>query len=215
MSVFVKICGICSRNDLEQICALEPDAIGFVFWPRSKRYVRPEQVAGWMKSVPDQIKKVGVFVEPSAEEVEAAAVACHLDVVQIHLISNDWRIDRPLFHGLETWMAPRIAQDFKPSVVKSLRPEPSVVLVDTFDENTVGGTGRQVDVVQASSLVQMLPQRVVLAGGLNPENVRAAIDVVLPWGVDVSSGVEKEPGVKDIRSVKKFIELVRSNTAPA
>jgi phosphoribosylanthranilate isomerase len=209
MSTLVKICGICSRNDLEQICALGPDAVGFVFWPRAKRYVRPEQVAGWLNSIPEQIKKVGVFVEPSAEEVEAAAITCHLDIVQIHLISNDWKIDRPLFHGLETWMAPQLDAGFKPAVISSLRPEPQVVLVDSFDEKTVGGTGRQVDVVKASTLVQMLPQRVLLAGGLTPENVREAIAAVQPWGVDVSSGVEKEPGVKDLRKVKQFIERAR------
>jgi phosphoribosylanthranilate isomerase len=209
MSVFVKICGICSRNDLEQICALEPDAIGFVFWPRAARYVRPEQVAGWLRSIPEQIKKVGVFVEPSADEVEAVATACHLDVVQIHLTSNKWKIDRPLFHGLEIWMAPRLDEKFKPSVISSFRPEPAVVLVDSFDGKTVGGTGRQVDTHLASQLVQLLPQKVLLAGGLNPENVRDAIAAVKPWGVDVSSGVEKEPGVKDIRKVKQFIERVR------
>jgi phosphoribosylanthranilate isomerase len=209
MSVFVKICGICSKNDLEQICALEPDAVGFVFWPRAIRYVRPEQVVNWLKSIPEQIKKVGVFVEPSPSEVEAVAIACHLDVIQIHLISNDWRIERPLFQGLETWMAPRLDEGFKPAVIAGLSPEPSVVLVDSFDEKTVGGTGRQVDVLKASQLVQMLPQRVLLAGGLNPENVRDTINAVKPWGVDVSSGVEKEPGVKDIRKVKQFIESVR------
>ena len=209
MSVFVKICGICSKNDLEQICALEPDAVGFVFWPRAKRYVRPEQVVNWLKSIPEQIKKVGVFVEPSPSEVEAVAIACHLDVIQIHLISNDWQIERPLFQGLETWMAPRLDEGFRPAVIAGLSPEPSVVLVDSFDEKTVGGTGRQVDILKASQLVQMLPQRVLLAGGLNPENVRDTINAVKPWGVDVSSGVEKEPGVKDIRKVKQFIESVR------
>lgn len=209
MSTFVKICGICSRNDLEQICALGPDALGFIFWPGSSRYVRPEQVAGWLNSIPEQIKKVGVFVEPSADYVEETARRCRLDVIQLHLTSNDWKIDRPLFHGLETWMAPRIDQDFKPAVIGTLRPEPSVILVDSFDEKAIGGTGKQVDCVKAASLVQMLPQRVMLAGGLNPDNVRDAIAAVQPWGVDVSSGVEKEPGVKDIRKVKQFIERVR------
>jgi phosphoribosylanthranilate isomerase len=209
MGVFVKICGICSRNDLEQICALEPDAIGFVFWPHAKRYVRPEQVAGWLNSIPEQIKKVGVFVEPSPSEVEAIAITCRLDVAQIHLISNDWKIERPLFQGLEVWMAPRVDEGFKPAVISGFCPEPSVVLVDSFDPQTVGGTGRQVDMLTASQLVQLLPQRVLLAGGLNPENVRDTIDAVKPWGVDVSSGVEKEPGVKDIRKVKQFIERVR------
>ena len=75
MSVFVKICGICSRNDLEQICALEPDAIGFIFWPRAKRYVRPEQVASWMKSIPEQIKKVGGVESKISKQVRTHRVS--------------------------------------------------------------------------------------------------------------------------------------------
>ncbi|MBL7017234.1 MAG: N-(5'-phosphoribosyl)anthranilate isomerase, partial [Kiritimatiellales bacterium] len=105
MGVFIKICGICSRSDLEQICSLGPDAIGFIFWPKSKRYVRPQQVAQWLPSVPEGIKKVGVFVEPDASEVEAIARECQLDVIQIHQTSNDWKIDRPLFQGLEIWLS--------------------------------------------------------------------------------------------------------------
>ena len=142
MSVFVKICGICSRSDLEQICALEPDAIGFVFWPRAKRYVRPEQVAGWLRSIPEQIKKVGVFVEPPPSEVESVAIACRLDVVQIHLISNDWKIDRSLFQGLETWLSPRMGEGVDRNILSAVNPEPSVLLADSFDPNTVGGTGK-------------------------------------------------------------------------
>jgi phosphoribosylanthranilate isomerase len=209
MSLFVKICGICSKRDLEEVCALGPDAVGFVFWPRAKRYVRPEQVAGWLNSIPEQIKKVGVFVEPPASTVESIAQTCHLDTIQIHLISNDWKIDRPLFQGLEVWTAPRLDSGFKPSVIEHLLPPPSVVLVDSFDEKTIGGTGIQTDLVRASSLVQMLPQRVLLAGGLTSDNVREAVAAVRPWGVDVSSGVEKEPGVKDPRKVEQFLAAAR------
>lgn len=189
---------------------MEPDAVGFVFWPRAKRYVRPEQVASWMQAVPEKIKKVGVFVEPTAGQVEMTAAKCRLDIVQIHLISNDWKIDRPLFDGLETWIAPRIEEGFKPLIIKGLLPEPSVILVDSFDQQTVGGTGRQVDLTMASHLVQMLPQHVMLAGGLTPANVRDAIQAVQPWGVDVSTGVEQEPGIKDLRKVKEFISAVRN-----
>jgi phosphoribosylanthranilate isomerase len=209
MGIFVKICGICSRGDLEQICALEPDAIGFVFWPRAKRYVRPEQVAGWLRSIPDQIKKVGVFVEPPPGEVEAVAIACRLDVIQIHLISNDWKIDRPLFRGLETWISPRMEEGVSRAILNAVDPEPSVLLADSFDPNTIGGTGKLSSWERAQVLKTQVGKPVMLAGGLNPENVRDAIAAVQPWGVDVSSGVEKEPGVKDIRKVKQFIERVR------
>ncbi len=209
MKVFIKICGICSKNDLEQICALEPEAIGFIFWPRSPRYVRPEQVTGWLKSIPEQIKKVGVFVEPSADEVESVAVACRLDVVQIHMNSNDWKINRPIFHGLEVWLSPRMSEDVNRNILRAVDPEPAVLLADTFDPDTVGGTGKVSSWERAMAMKTAVGKPLMLAGGLTPENVREAIASVKPWGVDVSSGVEKEPGVKDIRKVKQFIERAR------
>jgi len=141
METFIKICGICSRSDLEQICSLGPDAIGFIFWPESKRYVRPQQVAQWLPSIPDTIKKVGVFVEPSAEEVEAIARECQLDVIQIHQTSNDWKIDRSLFQGLEIWLSPKMEQGVSPAILQSVSPEPAVLLADSFDSKTIGGTG--------------------------------------------------------------------------
>lgn len=209
MSVFIKICGICSRKDLEQICAVGPDAIGFVFWPSAKRYVRPEQVASWLPYIPESIKKVGVFVEPSAGNVEAIARKCELDVIQIHLISNDWKIDRPLFQGLETWLSPRMSEGVTQDIFKVVDPEPTTLLADSFDPDTVGGTGKLSSWDRATAMKESLGKPLMLAGGLNADNVQEAITAVQPWGVDVSSGVEKEPGVKHIRKVKKFIKAVR------
>ncbi len=209
MSVFIKICGICSRSDLEQICALRPDAIGFVLWPKSKRYVRPQQVSQWLSVIPEGIKKVGVFVEPTAEEVEAVARECQLDAVQIHQISNDWKIDRPLFQGLEIWLSPKMEQGVKPTVLQAVSPEPFVLLADSFDPQTIGGTGELGNWDAAVQMKKTLGKPLMLAGGLTPDNVAEAIATVQPWGVDVSSGVEKEPGVKNLRKVKKFIAAVR------
>lgn len=209
METFIKICGICSRSDLEQICSLGPDAIGFIFWPKSKRYVRPQQVAQWLPSVPDTIKKVGVFVEPSAEEVETIARECQLDVIQIHQTSNDWKIDRPLFQGLEIWLSPKMEQGVLPAILQSVSPEPAVLLADSFDSKTIGGTGTVGNWDAAVQMKQTLGKPLMLAGGLTPDNVAEAIETVLPWGVDVSSGVEKAPGVKNIRKVKKFIAAAR------
>lgn len=206
---FVKICGICSRKDLEQVCALAPDAIGFVFLSTAKRYVRPEQVSAWLPYVPETVKKVGVFVEPSAGTVEKIARICELDVVQIHLISNDWKMDRPLFQGLETWLSPRMSKYLGADLLGAVEPEPSVLLADSFDPNTVGGTGKTGSWDRAVEMKEHLGKPVLLAGGLNPDNVAAAIAAVQPWGVDVSTGVEKEPGVKHIRKVQKFIKAVR------
>jgi len=209
MSVFVKICGICSRSDLVQICALGPDAIGFVFWPDSARYVRPEQVTPWLPCIPETIKKVGVFVEPAADFVEATARICQLDVIQIHLTSNDWKMDRPLFQGLETWISPHMGKGVALSVLGAVCPEPAVLLADSFDADRIGGTGKLSRWDHAVAMKEALGKPVMLAGGLCPDNVAAAIESVQPWGVDVSSGVEKEPGVKDIRKVEKFLVAVR------
>lgn len=208
--IFVKICGICSRQDLEQICALGPDAIGFIFWSKSKRYVRPPQVVQWLPAIPEGIKKVGVFVEPSAEEAEAVARECGLDVIQIHQTSNDWKMDRPLFQGLETWLSPKMEENVSPDVLNAVEPEPSVLLADAFDPQIIGGTGTLGDWSAAIQMKETLGKPLLLAGGLTPDNVAEAVQTVRPWGVDVSSGVEKEPGVKNIRKVKKFIAAVRS-----
>jgi len=195
--------------DLEKICALGPDAIGFVFWPESKRYVRPQQVAAWIPMIPEGIKKVGVFVEPHADEVEDVARECLLDVAQIHLTSNDWRIDRPLFQGLEIWLSPKMEQGVTAAIVNAVSPEPAVLMADAHDSKTVGGSGMLADWDAAAKMNNELGKPILLAGGLTPENVAEAISTVQPWGVDVSSGVEKEPGVKNIRKVKRFISAAR------
>lgn len=188
-----------------------PNAIGFVFWSKSKRYVRPEQVATWLPSIPEGIRKVGVFVEPKAADVEAIARLCQLDVIQIHLRSNDWKMDRPLFEGLEVWLSPRMSSDVDKEVLEHIFPEPTALLADSFDAGSIGGTGRVGNWDRAISMKEDFGKPVLLAGGLNPDNVAEAMDAVEPWGIDVSSGVEKEPGVKDLKKVKKFIAAVRGD----
>ncbi len=199
---------------MEKICALEPDGVGFIFWPSAKRYVRPDQIVHWINHIPDSIKKIGVFVEPSADLVETTARACHLDIVQIHLTSNDWKMDRPLFQGLEIWLSPRMDEKISPAILSAIDPEPTVLLADSFDPNIVGGTGKIGNWNRATMMKKTVGKPLMLAGGLNAKNVRDAIIAVQPWGVDVSSGVEKEIGVKDIRKAKKFLSVVRSKSSP-
>ncbi|MDH3981836.1 MAG: phosphoribosylanthranilate isomerase [Kiritimatiellaceae bacterium] len=203
MDVFIKICGICSEGDLEQISALKPDAIGFVQWPKSKRHIDPEQVGQW--ETPEGVKRIGVFVAPTEVELAHAAQHARLDVLQIHRASSGWKLDRELFQGLEIWSA------LKPDELyfaESGFPFDRYLL-DSYDPKTVGGTGETCDWDKAKSLVQSLETPILLAGGLTPENVATAIRQVKPWGVDVSSGVEIEPGVKDLAKVKAFISAAR------
>jgi len=203
MGLFVKICGICSGSDLGQISAFRPDAFGFIQWPKSKRYVDPETVGQW--ETPDGIKRVGVFVAPTEAELAYAAQHGRFDVLQVHRVSSGLKLDRDLFKGLEIWRA--LNPDelyFDESGFKYDR-----FLLDSYDPKTIGGTGQVCDWNKARALVKSLETPILLAGGLTPDNVAEAIETVHPWGVDVSSGVEIEPGVKDMAKVEAFIAACR------
>ncbi|QBG48025.1 phosphoribosylanthranilate isomerase [Verrucomicrobia bacterium S94] len=204
MSTFVKICGICSGDDLEQVSALKPDAVGFIQWPESKRYVPPEEVGQW--ETPEDIKRVGVFVCPGEAELAHAAQHGRFDVIQVHKVHDSWSLDREFFKGLEVWRATTPAELYH----SESSFEFDRILLDSYDEKTVGGTGKTCDWSMARTLVRAIEKSILLAGGLTAENVAEAIAQVKPWGVDVSSGVEKELRVKDMDKVKAFIETARS-----
>ena len=203
MGVFIKICGICSEGDLGQISALRPDALGFIQWPKSKRYVDPRSVGQWAS--PEGIKRVGVFVCPSEAELAHAAQHGRFDVLQVHRVPDHWRMDRDLFQSLEIWRA------LNPDELYHAESwfEFDRFLLDSYDPRTVGGTGQTCDWEKAKTLVKSAGKPILLAGGLSPENIAEAIRQVQPWGVDVSSGVEIEPGVKDIAKVEAFIAACR------
>jgi phosphoribosylanthranilate isomerase len=199
MSVFVKICGICHPEDAQAVAQAGPDAMGFVFWPDSRRYVQPEKVAHW--PIPPSIKKVGVFAD--IQTVQDCVARAGLDVVQLHghespalcaqLPGLRWK----LIHLNESTPAASAAYDV------------DALLLDNYSEKAPGGTGMPCDWKAAQAFVASCGRPVVLAGGLKPENIRQAIEQVRPWGVDVSSGVEQSPGKKDMQRVKDFIELCR------
>lgn len=205
MGTFVKICGICSEGDLGQISALGPDAVGFIQWPKSKRYVDPKTVGRW--ETPSSIRRVGVFVSPTEAELAHAAQYARLDVLQVHRIPDHWSLDREIFQGLEVWRA--LSPDEMYFMDHGFAFDR--FLLDSYDPQSVGGTGKTCDWSKARDLVRASPRPILLAGGLTPENVAAAIAAVKPWGVDVSSGVETEPGVKDIGKVASFIAAVRKS----
>jgi len=208
MAVFVKICGICSRSDLEQISAFRSDALGFIQWPKSKRYIDPETVGQW--ETPAGIKRVGVFVDPSEDELKHAAQVARLDVLQVHRVPVDWNMNRDHFQGIEVWRA------LSP---EELNPQASILnpfefdrfLLDSYDPKTIGGTGKPCDWSQARDLVQSEETPILLAGGLTSDNIAEAILKVDPWGVDVSSGVELKLGIKDIAKVEAFITACRAS----
>jgi len=205
MAVFVKICGICSEGDLEQISALSPDALGFVFWGKSKRAVDPTLVERWKTN--SSIRRVGVFVDPSPEELYTIVKTARLDVIQLHKTTRNWDVDRlRLPEHVEIWKAMTL-DEMKGSMDSFCFDR---YLIDSFDPKTIGGTGMTCDWVRAREMVVESKKPILLAGGLRPSNVGEAIKMVSPWGVDVSSGVELSSRAKDLEKVAAFISAARA-----
>lgn len=190
---------------MDAVVALKPDALGFVFWPQSKRAVQPSDVAVWTRDMPATIRRVGVFVDAEPEDILRTMELANLEIAQLHGAeqhSNFVNFPKPL------WRAVRI-----PPGGLAVPPagwSVAAYLLDTYSPEAPGGTGQAGDWETARQFVEHSPKPVLLAGGLTPENVREALMKVKPWGVDVSSGVESAPGRKDLEKVKRFIEQCRA-----
>ena len=200
----IKICGITSPDDALLAVEAGADAIGLIFWPRSKRAVDVQRAEAITRVLPSLLTTVGVFVDESPAQVRAIADAVGLSAVQLHGNESvgDWQgFPRPLVKAV-------VVDAYDDSPWKAARAQ---VLVDAVDPVTVGGTGRTVDWTAAARIAATRP--LLLAGGLTPENVTEAIAVVRPWGVDVASGVERAPGVKDAARVRAFVRAVRAADA--
>lgn len=204
MGCFIKICGLTSEADVDAVVALKPDALGFVFWPQSKRAVQPRDVAVWTRDIPATIRRVGVFVDALPEDILRTMELANIEIAQLH--GSEQHSDFVNFpHPL--WRAVRI-----PPGGLAIPPagwSVAAYLVDTYSSQAPGGTGQVGDWEAARHFAQRSTKPVLLAGGLTPDNVREALAVVNPWGVDVSSGVERLPGRKDMEKVKRFIEQCR------
>lgn len=204
MSLFVKICGLCRAADVEAAAACRPDALGFVFWPGSRRCVAAADVDAWTRTLPPGLLKVGVFVDQPPEEVRAAARTAGLDVVQLHGAEGP---------GACAAAWPRVWKALKADADDPRRFAPypvEAVVLDSGTASMPGGTGLAGDWPKAARFVQECGRPVLLAGGLRPENVAEAVRIVGPWGVDVSSGVELAPGRKDAARIEEFVRICRS-----
>ena len=203
MKVAVKVCGITRRRDALLAAELGASAVGFVFWPRSPRYVEPPAAAAIARLLPPAVAPVGVFVDPTRDFVRSVAARVGLAAAQLHG-------DEPptLFRGLPCRIikAVPVEGEATPKRVAAL-PESVTVLLDAPDPVLKGGTGRTVDWTVASRVAAR--RRVFLAGGLRPENVREALRRVRPHGIDVSSGVEAGVGRKDAERLRAFFDAVR------
>jgi phosphoribosylanthranilate isomerase len=206
MNVFVKICGI--TNSADAWCAVESgaDAIGFVAWPASPRYVQPETTAEIIKSLPNSIRKVGVFVDAEPDDI-GHYIEAGIDILQLHgKESESFAHELRKQFEIPLWRAirPQTEQD-----VQRFAGYPAdAFLVDAFSPKLPGGTGKTADWKLARIAVETLGKPVLLAGGLNPENILGALSRVAPFGLDLSSGVESTPGRKDHAKIRELFRAL-------
>jgi len=201
--VRIKICGVTNLEDALVAAELGADAIGFVFYEKSPRHISPRAAAFIIRELPPFVTNVGVFVNERPEKVVDIAREAGVGCVQLH---GDETPEYCQAVGLRTIKALRVKDA---SVLNKLRSySVSAVLLDTYREGVPGGTGETFDWEIASEAAGM--GRIILSGGLTPENIRQAIDKVQPYAVDVSSGVEAKPGRKDHDKLRKFFEQVRT-----
>ena len=202
----VKICGITNLEDALLAVKFGADALGFNFYEKSPRYIRPEKAREIIDQLPENILKVGVFVNEEMNKVVDIAGAAGLDAVQLHGEETpEFAAELKIKSGLEIIKAFRVSPDFKPGDI--LKYKVDAVLLDAYSPNEHGGTGETFDWTMA----RKIGSKMYLAGGLSPENIAEAIAAVRPYAVDACSRLEITKGVKDQDKVKRFIENVKSN----
>jgi len=198
----IKICGITNLEDALIACKLGADVLGFIFSPKSQRQIAPDRAEQIISKIPPFIKSVGVFVNQSTEDIKKLQKRCGFDVIQLH--------------GNES---PTFCNSFKQKVIKAIHIEDksdlfkmteykvSAFVLDTKVKGMFGGTGKTFDWQLAIEAKKLGP--VILSGGLTPENVAEAIGKVEPYAVDVATGVEVQPGIKDPDKLQAFIESAK------
>lgn len=222
---WIKICGITNLEDGLAAVEAGADALGFVFYEKSPRYVDPEAVRTIVAKLPKTVEKVGVFVDETWDYIQATVALVGLAGIQIHadgLLEEDQKSSHAKPFEAKRYLALR-ALDFLDDQErfdrfalsikdKRIAPQVSAVFLDSGTTRQPGGTGRTFDWEKARPAAEGLKRmglRLVVAGGLTPTNVTEAILILEPWGVDVSSGVEARPGKKDQKKVQAFIAAVR------
>ena len=183
------------------------DALGFVFYPKSPRYITPDRAARIIREIPPFVAAVGVFVDPTPEELERVIERCPLDYVQLHGVETP-EFCRKVRHQLGKKVIKAFRIKDESSLEMLTRYDVDAYLLDTYRADMPGGTGLTFRWEVAYNF-DVNRARLILAGGLNPDNVSNAIRIVRPWAVDVSSGVEIEPGRKDHDKIKNFIAAAK------
>ncbi len=204
MTTRIKICGITNPVDARLAVDLGANALGFIFYRPSQRFIIPALAAEICAALPPFVAKVGVFVNESAAGIQQVVMDCRLDAIQLH--------------GEEL---PTFCRPWPVKVIKAIRVRDAnslrvaaeydvdALLLDTYTAGQHGGTGQAFDWALARQAKTLVRPPLILSGGLTPENVGDAIHQVAPFAVDVASGVEAEPGRKDPEKLRKFFKAVR------
>ncbi len=203
--LFVKICGITTREDAQVAVEAGADALGFVFWPGSPRCVEVDAARAIAETLPASVVRVGVFVGASGEQMQRTADAARLDLLQLH---GDEQPDALPALCRPAWKALRVGSELAPREVRRWAGRVCGILLDSRSASAPGGTGESFD----WTLAQMAREHagfLMLAGGLTADNVGRAIELVRPDGVDVSSGVEASAGRKDQAKLRAFLAAAR------
>lgn len=201
--VEIKICGITRIEDALHAVACGADALGFIFYRQSPRYIAPAAATMIIARLPKDICKVGVFVNEAAAAVKQTAAACSLDLIQLHGDETAAYCEGFRPEVLIKALPLEIDEDLQGAFLYPVR----ALLVDTRANGRYGGTGRQASWSLAARLGKHKP--LILAGGLNSENIAEALREVRPQAVDVNSGVEDAPGKKNAEKVKEIIGIIR------
>ena len=205
----VKICGITNKEDALCAAKLGATALGFIFYPASPRYVKPEDARKIISNLPDELVKVGVFVNEKADEIKRVMEYCGLDMIQLH--------------GDES---PEFCREFTASqIIKAVELkndddlnhaysyEVAAILVDSRHAGLYGGTGRKANWKLACRTKNKKP--LILSGGLNEGNIAEALQTVAPAALDINSGVESEPGKKNHAKLARIFDIIRAaDTSP-
>ena len=209
----VKICGITRLEDALSVAELGADYLGFNFYPGSKRYIEKDacrRIINGLNRGGLAIQKVGIFVNADLDAILSTLEECRLDLAQL---SGDEPVSLLAALGERGFKAIRpsgLDQARLAGQMTRARQTPPALLVDAHSTGSYGGSGQTADWDTAALLAKQYP--VLLAGGLSPENLAQALRKVRPWGVDVASGVESAPGIKDRAKMEAFIQIVKDES---
>ena len=214
-SPFVKFCGITNLEDADFACTIGASAIGFIAYKKSKRYIQSadvDRIISYIAKKFPKVKLAGVFVNSEYDTI-MKYIESGINIIQLHgnetvkYLNELKKTIHSKYDNVELWRAIRLKTEKDLSTAKKYSVDK--YLVDSFVEDNIGGTGISGDWDLAKIAVKTLSKPVILAGGLTPNNVGEAIKIVNPFGVDVSSGVENSPGIKNHRLLKEFIAAIQ------